>query len=1296
MSDIKFLLNFAQGGDLKKSIADLKTLNAELQKNQGLQKQFGDSFSTSSKSVTNSLDQISAKTKQMNDAMKTTSDAKEIAKLVAEIDKLRREYDKLSQSTTQMLIANQKLAQEEAKTRQQNSKAIREENKLRDDAIKKQQKEEKERTKLNSIYAMESKRLNDLRKKYKDLALSENASSKETRKLLSEITALDNKLKTVDASVGQFQRNVGNYGSAIKGFGTQIMGAIGVGSFITVVADAVKTNAEFEQSLSDLSAITGATGKDLEFFRESAIAQTLSVEGSTASARDMLEAYKLIGSAKPELLENSEALDLVAQKSLLLADASGLELPDAVTRLTDAMNQFGAGSDQAGKFVDVLSAGAKYGSAEIPQITEALLEFGAVAKSSNVSIQESTALIEGLAEKGIKGSEAGTKLRNVLISLSASKGLSKEAQDSFTRLGIDTDILSDKTLTLDERLRELSKAKDDDVALLKIFGKENIVAAKTVLMQTGRIKELTEAVDENGVAQEQASIRTDTLAGEWKKLGNAWDSEMLKIGGSSSGLKDIIKTIRENLGLIIKTVVNLAKAFAVFKVGESAMKLFSGATELNKKSWEKLNATMKANVIGLVAVAIYELLDAFGAFESEADKLEKRLNKQREQSVLYESFLTAKNEKDKAEFKKRIDELDKQAEKETQLLEASGEDAKKVQEKINKEKLAELGAFRDKTTMEYLLQQKEIEKIDNKLFEARKREKQLRDASDTNKQAEFLLKKQESVVDQLTSERMALVKSNKILAKDRQEAIDETLKIGHEMTVANREEVTKQTNDVKTATKEQIANHKQLALERQRLALDLKRYLEDLNAENIEDERKEALEFERLKSERELEDARAKYDKLGILTEAETIQKNKIIEQLEILHVNRKAEINKKFDDEAYKREREKLEKLNELRNLELETEKYLRSEYLESAFQGREDLREEYAKAETEEERKRIEENFEFNQEAIEEALASEYDLNVSAIEKQRDFELTEKDLTEEDKKLIVEKANLELLKLGEEYNDGLEKLNDEQLKGVEKTEEKKQKIIEDFANETIKATINQIEEKINANIDGIEKEINLQEDNIDRQRELAERGLENTLAFEKQIQAENQARLIEEQKRLEKIKKIETYYNLLSSYAQEDPNTAPAKALVQLGIAEAIASRFEHGGIVSDVIAKQNGGILQGNSHRNGGILIEAEGSEGIFSKKEMQNLGKDNFYALKNALSTPVEGNFMRNQNESMMAVLPQQKTIVDFSRLEKKLDSVEKAIQNKPVPTFTIDQHGNMITMSETKKLIKVNIQKRKRF
>lgn len=1293
MSDIKFLLNFAQGGDLKKSIADLKTLNAELQKNQGLQKQFGDSFSTSSKSVTNSLDQISAKTKQMNEAMKTTSDAKEIAKLVAEIDKLRREYDKLSQSTTQMLIANQKLAQEEAKTRQQNSKAIREENKLRDDAIKKQQKEEKERTKLNSIYAMESKRLNDLRKKYKDLALSEGASSKETRKLLNEITALDNKLKTVDASVGQFQRNVGNYGSAIKGFGTQIMGAIGVGSFITVVADAVKTNAEFEQSLSDLSAITGATGKDLEFFRESAINQATSMEGSTASARDMLEAYKLIGSAKPELLENSQALDEVAQKSLLLADASGLELPDAVTRLTDAMNQFGAGSDQAGKFVDVLASGAKYGSAEIPQITEALLEFGAVAKSSNVSIQESTALIEALAEKGIKGSEAGTKLRNVLVSLSASKGLSKEAQESFERLGIDTDVLSNKTLTLDQRLRELSKAKDDDVALLKIFGKENIVAAKTVLMQTDRIKDLTQAVDENGVAQEQASIRTDTLAGEWKKLGNAWDAEMLKIGGSAGGLKDIIKTIRENLGLIIASVLNLAKAFALFKVGQSAMKLFEGATTFTTKAWKDLNTTMKANVIGLIVAGVYELISVLGFLDDKLDetaKKEEELAKQQEEK-------RKQRELESATLRKELDAIDEftrlelskikdGSAKAIALEKESNEQKKKILEKFisDKEKIINEDAKRIERTA-----QRKISKAEE---DAIKRTVDSMVSSGSLKGAEAIRVETERLRKQTIENNQALLQNVNVELNETKIQVDEAKNLLNDLTVTVNTSNKQITEGYKTATKES----NQLAEERKKIAFDLKRYLEDLQAENIIDERKEALEFERLKSERELEEVRAKYEKLGDLSEEQTRQKQRIETELLILHKNREAEINKKFDEEAYKREREKLEKLNELRNLDLEKQEFFYSEFLEDAFKSREELREEYANAETDEERKRIEENFQFNQEAIEESLASEYDLKVSEIEKQRDFELTEKDLTEEDKRLIIEKANLELLKLEQDYNDGLEKLGDDRLKRTEKEEEKKKKIIEDFANETIKATINQIEQKINANIDGIEKEIDLQEDNIQRQRELAERGLENTLAFEKQVQAENQARLIEEQKRLEKIKKIETYYNLLSSYAQEDPNSAPAKALVQIGIAEAIASRFEHGGIVSDVIAKQNGGILQGNSHRNGGILIEAEGSEGIFSKKEMQNLGKDNFYALKNALATPIEGNFMRNQNESMMAVLPQQKTIVDFSRLEKKLDSVEKAIQNKPVPTFTIDQHGNMITMSETKKLIKVNIQKRKRF
>ena len=89
----------------------------------------------------------------------------------------------------------------------------------------------------------------------------------------------------------------------------------------------------------------------MTILKQKAIELGVSVKGGATAT---VEAFKLIGSAKPELLANKEALSQVTEQAILLAQASGLELPDAATRLTDAMNQFGAGSEQAGLFVDTL------------------------------------------------------------------------------------------------------------------------------------------------------------------------------------------------------------------------------------------------------------------------------------------------------------------------------------------------------------------------------------------------------------------------------------------------------------------------------------------------------------------------------------------------------------------------------------------------------------------------------------------------------------------------------------------------------------------------------------------------------------------------------------------------------------------------------------------------------------------------------------------------------------------------------------------------------------------------------
>lgn len=122
-----------------------------------------------------------------------------------------------------------KIDQEQEKLRKLAIQSEREELKLKKDlenqAIKQQKAKEKEIKQAQqeqSIYAQTSKRLNDLRKAYKDLAIQNKENTAEGQKLIAEITELDTKLKKVDATVGQHQRNVGNYEGATMSLRTEL------------------------------------------------------------------------------------------------------------------------------------------------------------------------------------------------------------------------------------------------------------------------------------------------------------------------------------------------------------------------------------------------------------------------------------------------------------------------------------------------------------------------------------------------------------------------------------------------------------------------------------------------------------------------------------------------------------------------------------------------------------------------------------------------------------------------------------------------------------------------------------------------------------------------------------------------------------------------------------------------------------------------------------------------------------------------------------------------------------------
>lgn len=372
------------------------------------------------------------------------------------------------------------------------------------------------------------------------------------------------KLREVNARLKAIRDDVKGTGSAFGNMAKQLAGYFSIGAAIAFVGskirDAVRNQREFDKSLKNLSAITGATGKDLEFFKKKALEMSGSVEGG---AKAVVEAYKLIGSAKPELLENKEALNQVTEAAILLAHASGLELPEAATRLTDALNQYGAPASQAVMYTDALAAAAKYGAAEVPEITEALLKFGTQAKSSNIDIYESTAAIELLAEKGIKGAEAGTNLRNIFTKMAAVDALPAEAIKRLDEAGVNMNILKDSTLPLNARLQELSKIQGDAAAITKVFKLENQAAGQILIENLPRLQQLTDQIHETGVAEEQAAKNLDTFDQAIIEAGNAWDNLVLSL---TSG----------NVGEIIKTAVKMATAqlkqlsFALNNIGKSS------------------------------------------------------------------------------------------------------------------------------------------------------------------------------------------------------------------------------------------------------------------------------------------------------------------------------------------------------------------------------------------------------------------------------------------------------------------------------------------------------------------------------------------------------------------------------------------------------------------------------------------------------------------------------------------------------------------------------------------------------
>lgn len=328
--------------------------------------------------------------------------------------------------------------------------------------------------------------------------------------------------------------------ASVSGLAGRLAGFAGAGLSLGTI---ISTTRQYSQSLSDLQAITGATSAQMKLYDQAAQEMGRTTEYSASQAA---EAIKLMASAKPELLNTSAGLTAATKSALTLAQAAGTTLPDATRTLALSLNQFGAGASEADRYINVLAAGAKFGSSEIADTAAAIKNGGVAAAQAGVGFETLNAAIQVLAEREVKGGEAGTALRNVILKLE--KGTDKTLKPSVVGLSQALENLAGKNLSTKQAVR--------------LFGLENLSAASILVQNREKVDSLTAALTGTQTAHEQAEIRVNNLNGDLLSLTSAFEGLIIKIGQSGSGpLRSGVQTITDGLNDLadnFNTVANVA------------------------------------------------------------------------------------------------------------------------------------------------------------------------------------------------------------------------------------------------------------------------------------------------------------------------------------------------------------------------------------------------------------------------------------------------------------------------------------------------------------------------------------------------------------------------------------------------------------------------------------------------------------------------------------------------------------------------------------------------------------------
>ena len=528
-----------------------------------------------------------------------------------------------------------------------------------------------------------------------------NAKAKEIRTLKAIIQEHNQQLRTTE----QRWSSLNNAANGLKKYSGIILSFVGSLTGATLGFQKCAEEAEkFEENLDNLSALTGLGGKNLSWLgdqaKEMSVKTTESGIKIKQSATDILDAFTKIGSQRPELLKNKEALAAVTEDAIILSEAAKIELEPATASLANVMNQFNEKSSSSRRIINELAAGSQTGSGDIQYLSNAIEKCGTSAYLMGMKTNQPIGVVEAIAPKFKDASQAGNSFDKVLLTM-------KDKQIGY-QSGLFN--MNDALDELQTRFAKGEKASD-------LFGKEHAKMAEVLVMAKDDVIRYTEAVTGTDKALEQAAKNTNNRAAKRAQAMNRLKLVMIDLGEKvapaitmgtnafTSFLTYLSKAptlFRENKQLILalatafvvlqgKTILatlasmknraaHLLEAAAKMKNATATAYLNTYAEQYRmtqgnvsrgvlklRTSFSLLWKTIVANPVGAIVTGIYALITAVNFMEKHTDsamRAEKLKN-----SILSKSETATKLATDaNREFAKSISNVNRLSTEERQRL----------------------------------------------------------------------------------------------------------------------------------------------------------------------------------------------------------------------------------------------------------------------------------------------------------------------------------------------------------------------------------------------------------------------------------------------------------------------------------------------------------------------------------------------------------------------------------------------------------------------------------------------------